>query len=367
MKIIALHFARLVGALVVLYVVLLGASLALVPNTTPNGALDTGIARQTLFMTEPKYMMLNRDQLAGPEPKVMLIGASNTVIGLRQSVMSPLLPNVPVNNLAIGGANMTEIRESVDFVNEVQSPAVRHNNIFVIGVWYGLFADDSVKWYTQDRNGGDTDLDIEAYRYGFYRRTPQGPVPVLPPEYLPQGVTAIHPLLAFDYSSRQFNKLLGKLGIKHEKPEFTDEVRNAMVVTDAQRTEFLDFWRDTIKYPHLSDKSYAELARIIDKVTADGGQVVVADLPIPRWHAAASPYQAEYRARIEKLMATYANRPQVTYVKIQGVDADDNFYDEVHPKPRVVPEWCRQVAAAVRPKLSALQTSQVQSASGLQP
>lgn len=362
MKIIALHFGRLLGALVVLYAVLLCVSSVLVPNTTPHGALDTGIAHQTLFMTEPKYMMMNRDRLAEPEQKVLLIGASNTVMGFRQSVMSKQLPNVPVHNLAIGGANITEIRESVDFINEVQAPAVRQKNIYVVGIWYGLFADNQVKWYTPDRNGGDTDLDIEAYRYGFYHRTASGPAPVLPPQYLPAGVTAIHPLLAFDYSSRQFNNLLGKLGIRHAKPEFTDDVRNAMVVSQSERPKFLAFWNDSIKQPHLSDKQFAELGRMIDGITANGGQVVVVDLPIPHWHAQASPYEAEYRERTDRLMAAYVNHPQVSYVKIHGVDADDNFYDEVHPKPRIVPEWCRQVAVAVRERLSALQEN-VQTAS----
>jgi hypothetical protein len=357
MKIIALHFARLLGAFVVLYAALLGVSLALAPNTMGPGPLDTGVAHQTLFMTQPKYMMLNRDRLADPKQKVLLIGASNTVMGFRQSVMSALLPNAPVHNVAIGGANISEIRQSVDFINEVQSPAARRKNIYVVGIWYGLFADDEVKWHTSDRHGGDTDLDIEAYRYGFYRRTESGAAPLLPPQYLPAGVVAIHPFLAFDYGSRQFNNLLGKLGIKHQKPEFTDEVRNQMVVSESERATFLAFWNDSIKRPHLADEQFAELKRLIDGVLADGGQIVVVDLPIPHWHAQASPYQAEYRERTDRLMGGYANQPQVDYVKIQGVDADDNFYDEVHPKPRIVPEWCRQVAAAVKLRVSALQSN----------
>ena len=31
-----------------------------------------------------------------------------------------------------------------------------------------------MRWNTPDRHQGDTDLDIERYRYGFYRRTEQG-------------------------------------------------------------------------------------------------------------------------------------------------------------------------------------------------
>ena len=96
--------------------------------------------------------------------------------GFRPARLQQLVPQATVHNLAIGGANMTEVRQMVDLVLEVQSPAAQRRNLFVIGAWYGLFADDRARWYTPDRHPGDTDLDIERYRYGFYRRTADGPV-----------------------------------------------------------------------------------------------------------------------------------------------------------------------------------------------
>lgn len=353
MKYVVKHLGMLLGAIAALYGVALGVTLLLVPNPRLEGGLDTRAAGHTLFMTEPKYMFLNRQRLTGAERKMIVVGASNAAGGFPQKTLATMIPDAVVHNLSIPGANMTEIRESVDLIRDVQSAKARRNTNYVIGIWYGVFADDSVKWSTPDRHAGDTDLDIEAYRYGFYRRTPAGPVPSLPTEYLDLGVTMIHPLLSLDYAARQSNKVLEALGLKHEKKEhLTDADRNATIVDELQRQIYLKFWADTIQLPHLSDSSFQALAQTISEIVADGGQVTVVNMAIPRWHAERSPYEAEYEQKRDLVMAAFAGHPQVSYLELRGLDGDDDFFDEVHPKPRVVPEWCGQLAATVADRMT---------------
>jgi hypothetical protein len=89
---------------------------------------------------------------------------------------------------------MTEVGEVIDLVQQVQSEEARRHEIFVLGIWYGMFGEDRLRWYTPDRSPVDTDIDIERYRHGFERRTAHGPVPIAPWQF-DAAVTAIYPFL----------------------------------------------------------------------------------------------------------------------------------------------------------------------------
>ena len=184
MKAILRQSGLLLIALAAIYGALLAVTLVVVPRPDEAAGLDTATAGQTLFMTEPKYIYLNRRQLRSEVPQVVLLGASNVVVGLRQPEVASLVKGATVHNLAIGGANMTEVQQVFDLVHEMQSPAGRHRTVYVVGIWYGMFFENRQHWYTPDRHPGDTDIDIERLRYGFCRRGASGVVSVLPPAYL---------------------------------------------------------------------------------------------------------------------------------------------------------------------------------------
>jgi hypothetical protein len=252
-----------------------------------------------------------------------------------------------VHNLSIGGSNATQVRQVIDLVREVQSPEARRHNTVVIGLWYGLFADDRVRWHTPDRHAGDTDIDIERYRYGFYRRTANGAQPVLPPERLSLGVTLIHPYLVLDRLARDTTRSLRRL--MNDKPKaMTDAQRNAVVLAEEEKRKYLAFWNDYMGgATALTDGPYREIERAVDTVLADGGKVVLVDMPIPRWHAAGSPLHADYLTRTDQLVRKLTARPGVSLVRMTQAGADDDFSDEVHPKPRVAPLWAARLAAGL--------------------
>ncbi len=103
----------------------------------------------------------------------------------------------------MGGANISEVKQVIDLVHEVQKASDRPSNTFVIGVWFGMFIDTDTKYADPDRNRGETDIDLEKYRYGFYRRTPEGPVAVLPAGWLDEGAMAIRPILVIEKIARE--------------------------------------------------------------------------------------------------------------------------------------------------------------------
>ncbi|MEP7295460.1 MAG: hypothetical protein ABI702_04670 [Burkholderiales bacterium] len=360
MKLILTQIAQLLIALLATYGVLLAISLQLVPRADVGDRLDAARASSSLYLTETKYVFMARSPLKTAADKAILLGASNMLAGFKQAQVQVRVPGMAVHNLSVGGSNITQMSQIVDLVREVQTPEARRHNTYVIGLWYGLFTDDKARWYTPDRYPGDTDIDIERYRYGFYRRTEAGAVPLLPPLYLDTGVLLIHPYLVLDRTARDLTRTLRNRMAAKPAP-ITDEQRDAVVLSDAQKAKYLAFWRDyTAGADTVGDAPFHVLERMIEGILAEGGRVVLVDMPIPRWHAKGSPLAADYRHRIDVLLADLSARPGVSVLAMGDMATDNDFSDEVHPKPRVTERWAERLAAALNETAS---TGPAQSAS----
>jgi hypothetical protein len=351
MRNVVIKLARLALSLMLLYGALLALAWLLVPREPPSRRIDTSRAAETLYLTEPKYVFMARQRLQSEAPKLLLLGASNTMAGFRQRELQPLLPDVEVHNLAVGGANVREVRQVVELVREVQSPEARRQTSYVVGLWYGLFASDAARWNTVDRHPGDTDIDIERYRYGFYRRTADGAQPLLPPRYLGAAETLILPYLALDRLARDLTVSL-RAQLSGKAPKLTDEQRNARVISDDEQQKYLAFWRGYMgSEPRLGDQQFEELRALVATLVADGSRVVLVDMPIPGWHAQGAALAADYRERTRKLAPTLSSLPGVMWLPLPSSDedsGDDQFSDEVHPKPRVSPRWAARLAEILR-------------------
>jgi len=349
MKNVVVKLARLALSLLALYGALLLVAWLLVPREPDSQRIDTARAADTLYLTEPKYVFMARPRLRTSAPKLLLLGASNTMAGFKQRELQPLLPDFEVHNLAVGGANLTEVSQVADLVREVQAPAARRQTSYVIGLWYGLFASDAARWNTPDRHAGDTDIDIERYRYGFYHRTANGAEPLLEPRWLGAAETLVLPYLALDRLARDLTVSL-RAGLSGKARKLTDAERNARVISPDEQQEYLAFWRGYMGgEPRLSDEQFARLRALVDMLLADGSRVVLVDMPIPSWHARGSALAADYRERMSRLGPALAARPGVTWLPMgePASDGDDQFSDEVHPKPRVSPRWAARLAEAL--------------------
>ena len=126
------------------------------------------------------------------------------------------------------------------------------------------------------------------------------------------------------------------------------------MLSEAEKQKYLAFWRDYMgNVKTLSDKPFETLQRTIDGIVADGGRVVLVDLPIPPWHAQGAVLAGDYARRTAPLFSQLQTRPGVSVVA--AIDsAETDFSDEVHPKPRVTERWAQRLATAVttRPGLA---------------
>ena len=349
MKYILRQAALTASFFLCLYALALAVTFAVQPDPPRNGSIDVWSAGGTLYVTLPKYAFLGRDVLDIPDRKILLLGASNTGFGFRQPWMQALLPCAKVSNLSIGNSNITELRQMVDLIHDVQDGRARRSDTFVIGVWFGMFVDSAMNWPSADRQRGDTDLDIERYRYGFYRRTPHGPVAVLPPHWLREGVVLIRPYLLLEKWARDMtgglrNKLFAR------PPELTDQDRERVVMSGKEKAEALAYWRRTMGADRTISQDQVRLLRqTIDGLLRSGEKVVLVDVPIPAWHRDASPYEPGYLKAMDATFAQFSGRPGFASLRMPDLSGDRDFSDEVHAKPHLGRIWSARLARVVGP------------------
>jgi hypothetical protein len=351
MRVLVRQLFFLLISILALYALLLLVSLPFGTGTgtgtRSHTAIDSGLAGASIYATEPKYVFLDRAELSTDKPRVILVGASNVLVGLKPREMQPLMPATEIDNMSIGGANMTEVSQTVDLALSQLSKESCEETTFVIGMWYGMFATNQMRWNTPDRHQGDTDLDIERYRYGFYRRTQQGPKPVLPEHDLALGVTLIHPYLVIDSWSRQASHWIS-LHTGHREPMHSEAERNALVFSDQEKAMAMDYWHEQLQTSgELSKEQFKVLQATVQKIVAHGARVVVVDLPVPRWHEKRSPYLRSYAERRSALLEAWQDSPAVKYLDMTDIDSDSDFSDEVHPKPRITKIWAERVVNAL--------------------
>ncbi len=153
-----LYVLRIIFFFCALYIFMLALSFALFPDD-PTSYVDTNEAPQTIYTTDPKYLLFSIDRLARSDTRVILLGSSIVRDGLRPHELSPLL-GVSVDNLAIGPSNLTEQRQALEMAYEKIAPENWHKLTIVVGMFYGNFV-ASGRLYPM----GITNLDANKKRY----------------------------------------------------------------------------------------------------------------------------------------------------------------------------------------------------------
>jgi hypothetical protein len=125
----------------------------------------------------------------------------------------------------------------------------------------------------------------------------------------------------------------------------TDAERNAAIVSDAGKDAAMEYWRERMhSNGPIADEQFLVLKDLIARILSRGSRVVLVDLPIPRWHEERSPFYPEYLRHKNSLLAGLEATPGFAFLEMSDQDSDDDFSDEVHPKPRVTARWAKTVA-----------------------
>jgi hypothetical protein len=343
LRIILGPIALLVGTIIGTYVGAIGISLLAFPMHLK--AIDTLAAEQTVFMTGPKLIYFGGSSIGQPGPKMFFLGASNTAVAFDREKFAPLAKRYTVHNLALGSANVTETKQVASLVLSRVKPAEKSGHVFVIGTWYGLFSQDD-RWRVKLDGPIETDLDRERYRYGFAKRSAQGPISLVPEQYISMATYAIYPFLVLDKGMRlATDGLRSRLFVR--PPRVDAYARNHQVLNVDERRAAVAYRSADIRAPHLTGEQFAQLDLLLDELIASGNKVFLVNLPIPRWHATATPHHDEYHRRLSTLLSNRAGQPGFTYLNFGALDDADNFYDDVHLRPRSIEPLLKGLANAL--------------------
>ncbi|TMM51039.1 hypothetical protein [Sulfitobacter sabulilitoris] len=344
LKTVLWQMLLLVMSFVALSAVLLGLSLLVLPPPDRITPIDTFRAGATVYSTPPRLIYYGRKSLRNEGPKVILLGSSNTQVGFDRQALADRMEGMAVHNLGIGDANITEIAQIADLaLSSIGSDRIK-DQVFVIGIWYATFVDNANRWSSGDALRFETDIDRERYRYGFQRGGVNGPKVWISDRDADIAAVLVHPLIALEKGIRIVTADLRSLFFVRP-PRIDTQTRNTMTPSKAQKAAALAYRAGYMKSERLSGEQYDVLDRLVRDLTGQGAHVVVADLPIPDWHAQGLPYHADHRERIAQVVAGLTGVERFDYVDLRHLDDPDSFYDDAHVRPRDLGPWVDALAA----------------------
>jgi hypothetical protein len=346
---------RYIMGVVAVVVLLQAATLLLLYALNSNKSVDAYVASSTIFQTNRKTAVYASPiVVAGSsEPQVVVIGASAAAASLRPHELEPLLTTgTRVHNLGLGAQRFRAFDQVIELLYRQTPAPQRRNYVFVLGIGYPLIAQ-----FQHEIDFAKTSMDLEMLRCGIFEETPEGMVSRVPEAYLPEALRMAWPFMLPRAGYNTLIRLLPErlqLGLADPK-NFSIEELNQITLTKEQRAERIrDFQR--LITDETGEKSLEVMMQMADRITAEGGQLVLVDLPASRWLEEGTTIPATY----ERLMKHYLSRLEkydnVHYVKLEDGFSDDDFYDGIHPRARTTHKIAARAAPTIQAALNELKT-----------
>jgi hypothetical protein len=307
--------------------------------------VNTNDSRVGIFQTDSKMAVYASPLVArgAGRPQVVVLGSSNTTMGIRPEHLMPLLGDTPVHNLSIGSEKMRGIPQMVDLLFRQTPPDERRNYVFVFGISYPLISDEP-----RERANPNTTVDDELQRFGLFAKTSTGSQARVSDDYLSAGLLASWPYLVPKAVYNHLIRIVPEVywfGLAEPVP-FTPEQSNTVVYSKQQNQDRIDFYNAQI-LDETGEYSFDYVLRAAKMASDAGAQVVVIDLPTAKWLQQSTHHYAAYR----KLRAGYITQleklPGVRYLNIETGFDDADFYDGVHPRYRITPTIAARIAPTI--------------------
>jgi hypothetical protein len=333
------------------YLLELGASYLFYPRAM--SALDAATAHHTIFTTEPRLVTYGLDRLASEKETIALIGASNVREGFRPSELAEYFSDIDIHNLAVGASDMRQLREVVKLILAAVPNERRVNLTIVLGIWYGSFVNEDRRW-----KGGPTDVAAEMLRYGLYRENGSNlPIARFNATQLPYLISAVRP---FMLASRAY--YFGNAKILLPMREYVVNLTTGTTLRDIdididthivnkeEKDNAILFWEQYMgPLPEWNEKGFDVLYSIAKEVSFSGAKLILVDLPIPSWHSTQVAYDRIYQARLAPRLVEMSLLTGFSFGSMREGFNDSDYYDSVHPSPKVTRQWASRVAQIIEP------------------
>jgi hypothetical protein len=324
--------ATLIGA-VFLYGVLAMVSLTIVrPVDVPN--LDLG-------GNPCDTMLFGLASLTKGERAVVLLGASNLSDWPLAAMDASLGAGTHVHNLYVGASNISDTDSLTQVIRDRLPPERRARTVLVLGMWYGLFADN----YSRYANLGNSVDQLRLKYKILYAKRDGKVVRVLPPSLFDVVSIALLPVRAISqlrYPPSPAFHVAAELPARSE----AEMVRQFQARVDRTKATLMGNKDDGAILP----EQFEVMVSMVRQLSDDGFKVVLLDMPLAPWHAAHSPFQATYNSTKGPYLAALGNLPNVAYIDMQSAGENAYFSDGVH----LYPQYGDMLAGMVADRLAAV-------------
>lgn len=326
-----------------MYAALFAASMVFTPDPK---VMDTLYSRDTIYATDPKYVVMGRHIFRDRKDRVYLLGASNTAHGLRPDIIQKRIPGYEVNSLSVMGSNSVEIYKTIELLKQALPAGSSNNNVIVIGLTWALFASEDTRY---------SKVDLEKLRYGLYREKPEGIIPIVPPEYIPLASQLLRPYLMISHCfSNVKQAALRAIGKGKDDDVAVWLGQDNLILDEKAKAVGLEFVASYIgtKDEKLSDEQIHEFLKTIDIVEREGWKLYIVDLPTPDWIMEESPTFRDYQSRKLEIINYISRKKHVYYLNFQDMDDSSTFVDAAHPKMSAARIWSDRLGRELSASLS---------------
>jgi hypothetical protein len=323
------------GALVVGWYVLVRLPVRLHFPENEAAEIDTRETNSTLADAAPNILLYEADRLARPaEHRMVILGSSNAMYSLRPADLRESFPGWEIHSLAIPTSNVQAARQVVDLVMHLSDRGTLSRTLFVLGSYYGLYAQARPLW-----GGQPSPLTVEMLRYGLYHLAGEGadPVPRLGYKlaWLTKdlyrtllGIRAVPRLL-----KRAGQRLLAGEPVGLKLFEATREEPYKFTTAPASEATKLEHNTKRIRQigtrDTLADEQFMLLEDLTQKITRAGARLLIVDLPVSTWNRLA--HFKFYMDQKQSFIRGLASNPGVQYLDLHDSVPDELMSDATHP------------------------------------
>lgn len=314
----------------------------------PPDVLNSQHADETLFKSEPRYLYIGRLFIQRNKKGIILIGPSTVREGFLPEIISKTIIDYDIHNISIGASNITQMKQAIMLLKELQTTSSFKNSIFVIGTGFQSFKENS----SED----ESDLEHEMRKFGFHNsgstafKNPTSPAIQTAIAYLYYPLFFIDNSINYKIMNPSLNDIRelvssGKtIFLNHGKtsspetlawtPPKSREEREKVIVSESIKEEAISHW---MKYIGSADgtvpeEQFEELNDLVDYFEKNGGNLMVVDMPAPQWMQEMSPNFLDYQKRKLRVIQNIEKSKHIKYLNFQNMNDSFGFYDSGHPK-----------------------------------
>lgn len=286
----------------------------------------------SIYASTVSFAAYGLDKLDNSPRQIFIIGGSPPGLGFLPGPLMSMLKGYKVHNLCLAGANVSELDELVDLIEERINLAHLDRPIFIIGGHFMSFMEN------ERRYGGKlTELQQELVRHKICRIKSDHITPLWGgPRTLAMLKVLVKPfifLYKIEFLLRQdISEWLVDAHLESTLPSvpITPEGYRAMRIGMFQNKGF-------------TESQFQELNHLFSRLEAVGAVPVFVQTPVPSYIRENFPLYEQYRTKTKYL----SERKDILVVDLSEQLPDQDFSDDAHPIASAKKLWTEELASAL--------------------